>query len=98
MKESIFDKMSSEWWDKSGPMRMLHSMNETRMLFIKERIINRYQKIGNLIEEKKGLKLEYNELDIERESLQDPAYMELFLMEKLGLVPEGQIKVHFSDQ
>ena len=56
------------------------------------------QKIGNLIEEKKGLKLEYNELDIERESLQDPAYMELFLMEKLGLVPEGQIKVHFSDQ
>ena len=60
MKESIFDKMSSEWWDKSGPMRMLHSMNETRMLFIKERIINRYQKIGNLktiFEKKKILDL-----------------------------------------
>ena len=47
MKESIFDKMSSKWWDKDGPMKMLHSMHETRMLFIKERIINRYQKIGN---------------------------------------------------
>ena len=60
MKESIFDKMSSEWWDKSGPMKMLHSMNETRMLFIKERILNRYQKIGNLkkiFEKKKILDL-----------------------------------------
>ena len=50
MKESIFDKISSEWWDKNGPMKMLHSMNETRMLFIKERIINKYQKLGSLKE------------------------------------------------
>ncbi len=50
MKESIFDKISSEWWDKEGPMKMLHSMNETRMLFIKERIINKYQKEGSFKE------------------------------------------------
>ncbi len=50
MKESIFDKISTEWWDKNGPMKMLHSMNETRMLFIKERIIHKYQKVGNLKE------------------------------------------------
>ena len=57
MKESIFDKMSSEWWDKNGPMKMLHSMNETRMLFIKERIVNKYQKLGSLKEilEKKSI-------------------------------------------
>ena len=48
MNESFFDKISSEWWDKNGPMKMLHSMNETRMLFIKERIINKYQKLGSL--------------------------------------------------
>ena len=48
MKESFFDKISSEWWDKNGPMKMLHSMNETRTLFIKERIINKYQKLGSL--------------------------------------------------
>ena len=47
MKESIFDKISKEWWDKNGPMKMLHSMNETRILFIKERIINKYHKVGN---------------------------------------------------
>ena len=50
MKESIFDKISAEWWDKNGPVKMLHSMNETRMLFIKERIINKYQKLGSLKE------------------------------------------------
>ncbi len=50
MKESIFDKISAEWWDQNGPMKMLHSMNETRMLFIKERIINKYQKLGSLKE------------------------------------------------
>jgi len=50
LKESIFDKISSEWWDKNGPMKLLHSMNETRMLFIKERIINKYQKLGSLKE------------------------------------------------
>ena len=57
MKESIFDKISSEWWDKNGPMKMLHSMNETRMLFIKERIINKYQEVGTLREilEKKAI-------------------------------------------
>jgi 2-polyprenyl-6-hydroxyphenyl methylase/3-demethylubiquinone-9 3-methyltransferase len=50
LKESIFDKISTEWWDKNGPMKMLHSMNETRMLFIKERIINKYQKLGSFKE------------------------------------------------
>ena len=48
MKQSIFDKISSKWWDKEGPMKMLHTMHETRMLFIKERILNKYQELGNL--------------------------------------------------
>ena len=60
MKESIFDRISSDWWDKNGPMKMLHSMNVTRMLFIRERIINKYQKVGSLkdiLEKKKILDL-----------------------------------------
>ena len=48
MQQSYFDKFSSGWWDKEGPMKMLHSMNETRMLFIKERILNRYQNLGSI--------------------------------------------------
>ena len=48
MQQSNFDKFSSNWWDKDGPMKLLHSMNETRMLFIKERILHRYQNLGSL--------------------------------------------------
>ena len=48
MQQSYFDKFSSGWWDKEGPMKMLHSMNETRMLFIQERILNRYQSLGSI--------------------------------------------------
>ena len=48
MQQSYFDKFSSGWWDKEGPMKMLHSMNETRMLFIQERILNRYQNLGSI--------------------------------------------------
>ncbi len=48
MQQSNFDKFSSNWWDKDGPMKLLHSMNETRMLFIKERILYRYQNLGSL--------------------------------------------------
>ena len=48
MQQSYFDKFSSGWWDKEGPMKMLHSMNETRMLFIQERILNRYQDLGSI--------------------------------------------------
>ena len=48
MQQSNFDNFSSEWWKDDGPMRLLHSMNETRMLFIQERICNRYQSLKNL--------------------------------------------------
>lgn len=48
MQQSNFDKHSSDWWEKDGSMRMLHAMNKTRILFIKERILNRFQNGGNL--------------------------------------------------
>ncbi len=48
MQQSYFDKHSHDWWEKKGSMKMLHSMNKTRMLFIKERIMNKYEKLGNL--------------------------------------------------
>ena len=60
MQQSNFDKFSEGWWDKEGPMKMLHSMHETRMLFIKERITHRYQKLGifkDIIKKKKILDL-----------------------------------------
>ena len=42
LQQSNFAQFADSWWDKNGAMRMLHSMHETRMLFIKERIKNRF--------------------------------------------------------
>ena len=48
MQQSNFDDYSYDWWEKKGSMKMLHSMHETRMLFILERIKNRYHAHNNL--------------------------------------------------
>ena len=48
MQQSNFDSYSDEWWKEDGPLRLLHSMNETRLLFIQERILNRYKSCKNL--------------------------------------------------
>ncbi|MEC8100305.1 MAG: bifunctional 2-polyprenyl-6-hydroxyphenol methylase/3-demethylubiquinol 3-O-methyltransferase UbiG [Pseudomonadota bacterium] len=50
MQQSNFDDFSKKWWNIDGPLKLLHSMNQTRMLFIKERIFNRYQSFNNLEE------------------------------------------------
>ena len=42
LQQSNFDQFADSWWDKNGSMKILHSMHETRMLFIKERIKNRF--------------------------------------------------------
>ena len=60
MQQSNFDEMSKSWWNKDGPVALLHSMNKTRMLFIQERILNRYQSLDtleNIFEKKKILDL-----------------------------------------
>ena len=44
MQTSSFDNFSDDWWNKDGSMRMLYSMNQTRLLFILERLSNRYGK------------------------------------------------------
>ena len=48
MQQSNFDNFSNDWWKDDGPLKLLHSMNETRILFIQERILNRYQNLKSL--------------------------------------------------
>ena len=60
MQQSNFDRFSSEWWDPQGPAGQLHSMNKTRMLFIQERLLNRYENfrsIEDILSKKKILDL-----------------------------------------
>ena len=48
MQQSNFDDLSQDWWKNDGPMKLLHSMNKTRMLFIQERLLNRYKPLKNI--------------------------------------------------
>ncbi len=60
MQQSNFDSFADDWWNKDGSMKLLHSMNETRMLFILERILNRYSnynEIKDIFKKKKILDL-----------------------------------------
>ena len=47
LQQSNFDRFSKGWWDKKGDMKVLHSMHQTRMLFIKERINNRFKNLNS---------------------------------------------------
>ncbi len=60
MQQSNFDRFSRGWWDKKGDMKVLHSMHQTRMLFIKERINNRFKNFNSyysILQKKKILDL-----------------------------------------
>lgn len=49
-----------------------------------------------LLEQKKQVEEEHQDLLLHVHSESDPAWMELVLMKRLGLVPEDQVKVYFS--
>ncbi|WP_194743577.1 bifunctional 2-polyprenyl-6-hydroxyphenol methylase/3-demethylubiquinol 3-O-methyltransferase UbiG [Thermaurantiacus tibetensis] len=36
---ALFDQLAAEWWDQSGPNRLLHAMNPARMAFVREAAI-----------------------------------------------------------
>lgn len=63
----------------------------------KENIYSDLQKrIGSVKEELALASMEKEELLRQLNSQSDPEWIELVLMKRLGLVPEGQIKVYFE--
>jgi hypothetical protein len=56
------------------------------------------EKITYLEEERISLKNGHDDLQLEIASQNDPAWIELVLMKHLGVVPEGNVKVHFKQE
>lgn len=54
------------------------------------------QRLG-LEKEKQKLLDQQQELKLQIQSQNDPAWIELTLMRKLGLVPDGQTKIYFTN-
>jgi len=54
--------------------------------------------LSKLEEEKIRAIEEHKDLLLQVSSQQDPAWIEMVLMRELGLVPEGQKKIHFQHE
>ncbi len=44
------------------------------------------------------LEIEHDDLERRLQSQSDPAWIEMVLMEQLGVVPEGQTKIYFEER
>ncbi|MFA5250554.1 MAG: hypothetical protein WC371_04015 [Parachlamydiales bacterium] len=55
-------------------------------------------KLNDLQKEREKISLENQDLKLRLNSHGDPAWIELILMRELGVVPEGRLKVHFTEQ
>ena len=65
----------------------------------KEKQIQEIQtRIEYLQDEKDYLSAQNDDLMLKLNSQSDPAWIEQVLMQEIGLVPEGQMKVHFTKQ
>ena len=52
-----FAAMAAKWWDDSGPMRPLHKLNPTRVLWIKQAIAVRFGRAPKAADALKGLRI-----------------------------------------
>lgn len=57
-----------------------------------------HDRYNNLANNKKKALLEQEELKLQINSQSDPLWVQLILMKGLGLVPEGQKKIHFYEE
>ena len=51
-----------------------------------------------MLSEKEIVMQERDELQLQVDSQDDPAWIEMLLKQKLGVVPEGQTKVYFTNE
>ena len=63
---------------------------ERRQKRLEEEIAQREEMVAQL-------QIEHDDLERRLHSQSDPAWIEMVLMEQLGVVPEGQTKVYFED-
>lgn len=54
------------------------------------------QRLALVLQEKKTAALEHDDLLLQIRAQNDPEWVELVLMRRLGVVPEGQVKVYFE--
>jgi hypothetical protein len=54
------------------------------------------ERLADIMEQQRLVALERDDLLLQIQSQKDPKWVELILMRRLGLIPEGQTKVYFE--
>ena len=67
--------------------------NSRKTHYVAEDLELRY---ATIMEQKRLVAMEREDLLLQIQSQNDPKWVELVLMRKLGLIPEGQTKVYFE--
>lgn len=54
---SQFSKISDTWWDEKGPFKPLHDLNPTRLRFIRNTLVEHFQRDGTSLTPLEGLRI-----------------------------------------
>lgn len=97
-KSSFFSVFLQRWWWTLLFALLCYGIYATGMEKKKKIFYQLEDKIKNLEQARASALLKREELEMEIESQMDPAWIEMLLMKKLGVVPEGQVKVYFEKE
>jgi hypothetical protein len=97
LKSKLFKECKASWW--VGVFVLFTYMLALKTYPVKEEQIIKLSQQLNCLQSEKALALHAkDELSLQIESQEDPLWIERVLIKKLGVVPEGQIKVRFKKE
>lgn len=95
---SFFSHFLSSWWWAGLFLLLCWAIYAKGMQKKKEIFSQLDNKIKTLEQERSTAHLKNEDLLAQINSQSDPAWIELLMMKKLGVVPEGQTKVYFEKE
>lgn len=95
LKSKVFKECKASWW--VGVFILFTYMLVLKTSHVKEEEIAKLMQQLTTLNHEKSLALKSTvDLSCQIESQKDPLFVEKMLMKKLGVVPEGQVKVRFK--
>ncbi len=96
LKKIIFEEVFVySWWFFVFLIILYGGLSKVGQ-YQKQQYLGLQSKLGHLIKTREEALILHNELSAQIQSHIDPVWIEMILKKELGLVPEGYIKVHFT--
>lgn len=94
---SLFDELIVRSWWVILFVNLCYIAYEQAQVGRNHLYMNLNHQLNTLTEEKERALSLQKKLALQQNSQHDPAWIELILMERLGMVPDGSIKVFFTE-